>query len=443
MTTVRTAAARVLDRVEGGRSTLPAALDREREGLADERDRGLLVELTFGVERWRGALDAVIQRAAGRPVLELDPVVRAVLRLGVYQLLHLDRVPAHAVVHEAVETTRALGKPRAAGLVNAVLRSVQRGEGRGVLPPPVGETAPVEGQQRYLSTTLSHPAWLVDRWLTRYGFRATEAWCQFNNAAPTLTVRALSAGDPSAILAAVAEAEPAATIPTSLPHALVLPAGAWGRLPAALRDHLTVQGAQLVAHVVGARPGLRCLDLCAAPGGKTTLLARSMAGEGTLVAADRRPGRVRLLKTSLTRANVAASIVALDATEPLPFGPIFDRVLVDAPCSGLGTLRRDPDIKWTRQAADLARLAATQRQMLGRAADVVRPGGSLIYATCSSEPEENDEVVAAFLSLDPRFALAPLPAGPYVDRTGYLRTLPFRDQLDAFFAAVLVRSTGA
>jgi 16S rRNA (cytosine967-C5)-methyltransferase len=445
MTTVRTAAARVLDRVEAGRSTLPSAIEREREGLADERDRGLLVELAFGVERWRAALDAVVAGAAGRAVNELDPVVRAVLRLGTYQLLHLDRVPAHAVVHEAVESTRALGRARAAGLVNAVLRSIQRGAGQAAVPAPVGESAPTADQLAYLTTTLSHPAWLVERWLSRYGFRATEAWCQFNNAAPTLAVRAAAPGDASSLLSEVAEAEPGAKIPKAAADALVLPPGGWSRLPAALRDQLVIQdeGAQLVAHAVDARPGMACLDLCAAPGGKTTVLWRDMHMTGALVAADRRPGRVRLLRATLDRAGVPAAIVALDATLPLPFGPVFDRVLVDAPCSGLGTLRRDPDIKWTRQPADLARLAATQGQMLHEAAESVRPGGWLVYATCSSEPDENDAVVDAFLAADPRFAVWSLRPGPYVEATGYLRTLPFRDQIDAFFTAVLVRSTGA
>jgi 16S rRNA (cytosine967-C5)-methyltransferase len=193
---------------------------------------------------------------------------------------------------------------------------------------------------------------------------------------------------------------------------------------------------------------MRCLDVCAAPGGKTTVLWHDMRGDGLLVAADRRRARVRLLASTLRGAQVPTAVVALDAGAPLPFGAAFDRVLLDAPCSGLGTVRRDPDIKWVRTDADLLRFAETQRTMIGEAAGAVRPGGRLIYATCSSEPDENEDVVRAFLASDPRFVLAPPEvtshdARRFVGQDGYLRTLPHRDGLDAFFAAVLVRSASA
>jgi 16S rRNA (cytosine967-C5)-methyltransferase len=232
--------------------------------------------------------------------------------------------------------------------------------------------------------------------------------------------------------------------------AVSLDPGSLGRLSDRLARDVLVQdeGSQLVARAAGVRPGERVLDACASPGGKTLVLAADLdlAASTTgsrLVAADRRPGRIALLGRTLRRANLPIPIVALDARAALPFGPVFDCVVIDAPCSGLGTLRRDPDIKWARRVDDLARLAADQLLMLTAAAESVRPGGRLVYATCSGEPEENTGVVDAFLRRDARYTLASVdretvPA-ELVDERGCLSTAPFRDGLDAFFAAVLVR----
>ena len=205
------------------------------------------------------------------------------------------------------------------------------------------------------------------------------------------------------------------------------------------------EASQLVSLVVGARPRQRVLDLCAAPGGKTTAMAADMDDAGVLVACDVRPRRVRLLRDALTSfGSNAARVVQVGREGPLPFEPGFDHVLVDAPCSGLGTVRRDPDLKWRRNEADLPALAAAQLALLDRAAACVKPGGRLVYATCSSEPEENDDVVHAFLASHPSFSPSPAPALPpsvagLIDEHGVLRTLPHRDQLEAFFAAGFVR----
>jgi 16S rRNA (cytosine967-C5)-methyltransferase len=231
--------------------------------------------------------------------------------------------------------------------------------------------------------------------------------------------------------------------------AITLPAGVLGKLPPLLRAQLVVQdeASQVVAHAVGAAPGCRCLDLCAAPGGKTLVLWTDMDHDGLLVAADRRPSRLRLLRARLNQTGVPAPIVQLDATRPLPFADTFDRVLLDAPCSGLGIVRRDPDVKWSRTPEDLARFSAAQAAMIDQAALAVRPGGRLIYATCSSEPEENEGVVDAFLERAPTFRrVAPMfgrtlrDPSAVIDTAGDVRTLPFRHRLDAFFASVLARS---
>jgi 16S rRNA (cytosine967-C5)-methyltransferase len=451
MTTVRLAAARVLVAVDAGRRTLAAALDRAQGTIESRRDAGLLVELAAGTLRWRNELDALRAAASRRDVDDLEPPVRAVLRVAAYQLRHLERGPAHAAVHEAVESVRALGRPRAAGFVNAVLRALQRGAGAQALPVNPGPAGSRAAQIDYLSVTLSHPAWLVERWLSRYGFEATARWCAFNNAPPTLTIRARGRQSIDDIAARLRgeglEAEPSPYVP----GALRLAPGTLGRLPDDLRTEVRVQdeGSQLVARLVGARPGERVLDACASPGGKTLLLDEALratpAVATLLVAADHRWNRVTLLARLLQGSGVHVPIVALDARRPFPFSATFDRVLLDAPCSGLGTLRRDPDLKWTRRPEDLPVLAAAERAMLVAAAGVVRPGGRVIYATCSSEPEENLNVVRDALDRLPAFRLEPAVgvAPALISPDGCLTTSPPAHGLDAFFAAVLVRREGA
>jgi 16S rRNA (cytosine967-C5)-methyltransferase len=287
----------------------------------------------------------------------------------------------------------------------------------------------------------------VNRWLTREGFEATASWCDFNNRPPEPTVRWRRPTDASlldALVAAGIDARQARFVR----HAARLAPGALGRLPDDLRAAVSVQdeGSQLVAYAVGARPGDRVLDVCAAPGGKSVVIAGTLGDGGLLVAGDHRPARLTLLRQTLEAVGPSAVLLGLDARRALPFSAVFDRVLLDAPCSGLGTLARDPDVKWRRSEADLAGFAASQRIMLAQAAQVVRPGGLLVYATCSAEPEENDEVVDAFLADHPDFSNTPVDFPASVDRArelltarGRLATSPPRHGLDAFFAAALAR----
>jgi 16S rRNA (cytosine967-C5)-methyltransferase len=454
MPSARMAAAQVLLAIDARRETLATEIDRARRGVTDERDRALLLELASGVVRWRAELDALLAPCTTRPLSEIDPAILVVLRLGAYQLRHLDRIPPHAIVHEAVGLVREIGHARAAGLVNAVLRTLDRRRGRPDLPvrPPDGSDQ--AAWVRYLSTTLSHPAWLVARWIARHGPDAAERWCAFNNEPPVVTVRAIDPTDAADLERRFADAGVAATPARFVRGAWRLPAGALGQLPPGLRERVAVQdeASQVVAHAVGARPGESVLDLCAAPGGKSIVIAGDMAGRGRLVSCDSRPRRLRLLRAALGRAARMPCIVRLDANQPLPFAARFDRVLVDVPCSGLGTLARDPDIKWRREPADLPRLAKGELRMLTMAADAVRPGGRLVYATCSGEPEETDEIVDAFLQARPDFARLPgtdLEACPALEHTealldarGDVRTWPFAHRLDAFFAARLVRREG-
>lgn len=442
MTNVRVLAARVLLAIDRGRTTLSTEVDRARRGLTDERDRGLLLELTSGVCRWRAELDACLATCCTRPLGEVDSAILATLRIALYQLRHLDRIPAHAVVHESVEAARELGSPQAAGFVNGILRTYQRTRDTLALPPRPEAEATRRQQLAYLSVTLSHPKWLVARWLDRYGFDATERWCQFNNATPDVTVRARRADADALTL--LRDAGVTAARGTFAAEVARLAPGVLGSLDPALRRDLVVQdeGSIAVAHAVGATPDERVLDLCASPGGKTVILWGDMRQRGCLVACDARPHRVQVLRDTLHEAGQPLRIVMLDATGPLPFGEAFDRVFVDAPCSGTGTLRRDPDSKWTVTLEALPALVDTERRILAQAASAVAPGGVLIYATCSSEPDENDGVADAFLASTLDFVEAPFH-GPLVDPRGRLRTLPPRDALDAFFAVQLVRRESA
>ena len=430
----RQAAFDVLRAVSTEKVDLGTALAQARTRLRDERDRALAGEIATGTLRWQAAFDHVIASFANRPLRKLDAEVIDILRLSMFQLLHLDRIPASAAVKDAVDLAGKAGKRSAAGLVNAVLRRVSRERGGLPLPSRPSDARDREAALAYLSTALSHPAWLVARWLDRYGFDAAEAWARFNNSPAPLTLRANRLKTtPEGLRASLADDGIESSQGQHAPDALVIRAG--NPLGTSLDEAgafvVQDEASQLVGAYAGARPGETVLDACASPGGKTTQMAAAMDGRGRIVASDVRGRRVRLLSRTIERSGVSnVRIVQADATTALPFDAVFDRILLDAPCSGLGTIRRDPDIKWRRRETDLAALARVQLQMLGHAASVLAPGGTLIYSTCSSEPEENDEVVAAFLESHRDFR---------VDREP-LRTLPHRDGLEVFFAAMLVKT---
>jgi 16S rRNA (cytosine967-C5)-methyltransferase len=441
----RLAAYDVLRAVSTRRSDLPAALVRARGHLPDERDRALAGEIATGTLRWQGTFDVLIAAYARRPLDTLDGEVVDILRLTLFQLLHLDRVPASAAVNDAVQMTRKAGKSSAAAFVNALLRRASRERGRLPLPPRTPGTAPAE--IGYLEQSLSHPRWLVERWHSRYGFEAAEAWCRFDNTPAPLTLRANRLRVRREELAEALRQAGVETQPARFaPDGLVVTSGNPLLSPIATQGLFAVQdeASQIVGDIVQARPGERILDACAAPGGKTIAMAAGMENRGMLVAADVRARRVGLLSDTVRAAGATcARIVQANAAEPLPFGAIFDCVLVDAPCTGLGTLRRDPDIKWRRTGADFESVTALQLRILAAAAAAIRPGGRIIYATCSSEPDEDEDVVARFLESQPGFRPVPLqfdPAPGLINSAGHLRTLPFRDALEGFFAAAVVKA---
>jgi 16S rRNA (cytosine967-C5)-methyltransferase len=417
----------ILRRVERGGPTLADALSAPEVQALDPRERGFLHELVLGTLRRRGAIDHALAVISERPLDRVDPAALHALRLGAYQVLHL-RVPPRAAVSESVALTRAEA-PRAAGFVNALLRRLA---GEGAAPAPDPERDPLA----WLTTTGSLPKWLAERWLARLGPAVAIARARAFLDTPPVVYRL----NPR-VSDAVSQVDAAglAPRPVVVPGAFEATAGRTAELAEHGVIYLQDEGSQLVAHLAS-RPGL-VLDACAAPGGKATLLADLGAGETRVVAAEASKRRVRTLAALAKRwrtTNVRA--VASDGRKP-PFAARFDAVLLDAPCSGLGTLGRHPDIRWRTLPEDLGRHHEIQKALLESSAGLVAAGGRLVYATCSAEPEENEDVVVPFLERHPDFrprAVPPWAAG-FVEGI-WVRTRPERDRGDAFSAVLLERA---
>lgn len=449
----RLAAYEALQAIATGRRDLDDAVEHARQRLRDARDLALLHDLVTGTVRWQSQLDYLLAPLSKTPVGRLDTEVLTTLRLAAYQLLHLTRVPASAVVNDAVALARAARKSSAAGMVNAVLRRLAAGERRPFPSRPSdagddGRSALVE----YLSVVHAHPAWLVERWLSRETPEVVEAWLAFNNQQPPVALRANPLAVPTR--EALAEALAAQGISTTpcrfAPWGLIVASGSVVGAAALAAGAAIVQdeGSQIAGHVAPVAAGHAVLDVCGAPGGKALMYAALAGPAGRLVACDVRPRRVALLADTLRRGHAPrAVVVRINADAPLPFSQAFDVVTVDAPCSGLGTLRRDPDIKWRRDAAELERFAALQLDLLRRAAAVVRVGGVLVYTTCSSEREENAAVIERFLANAADFRVRPAHDGaggealaPLVGEDGFVTTHPVRHGLECYFGAVLERT---
>lgn len=376
----------ILRLVEGG--GYASDLLRSRTAGLDSRDAGLVSELVFGVLRFQAQLDYLIEHVSGREVGKLDREVRLVLRMGIYQLRYLDRIPAHAVVSEAVELTRRAHKRSAAGFVNSVLRKVDR--------------EPVAWPSR--AVELSAPEWLLENWTRQFGAEGAATIARAFLKPPERYVRVPEG-----------RREEAAALglePTDVP-------GCFRAARAPVTGfRLQDIGSQAVVGLLELEPGLSFLDLCAAPGNKT---AQALETPVRAVAAD-----IHFHKLAEMR-ELDAALVALDATRPLPFRRPFDRILLDAPCSGTGTLGRNPEIKWRLQPADLERHHRRQVEMLSRALPLLAPGGRLVYSTCSLEYEENEQVVEAVLETAPET----------IQLEYMMRRIPGVDAGDGFFAAVL------
>ena len=354
-------------------------------------DRALCHELVLGVLRWQLFLDATVEHFAKRRVESLDAAVRIALRLGLYQLRFLTRIPASAAVNESVSLVRAARLSSATAFVNAVLRRAVRER---EYDPAADVSDPIEK----IAVQTSHPAWLIERWVKAFGVAEAEAFARANNTLPPVTFRVVhTRAEESEVLAKLKDA--GATVEASQ-----IVDGAWRvagatavvrELAAAGSIYLQDEASQLVAQAMDVKPRERVLDLCAAPGGKTTLMADRAGDEVFIVAGDRSATRMATVVATM-RLQELKSIrpVILDATELLPFArESFDRVLVDAPCSGTGTLRANPEIRWRLKPDDFVKFAAQQKRIVSRAVEVLKLRGRLVYSTCSVEPEENEEVI--------------------------------------------------
>jgi len=447
----RQLALRVLERVERAGAFADVLLHAllGRGGLSTA-DRAFATDLVHGTLRWRGRLDFLLAHVLDGDQGKLEPLVANALRLGAYQIvLGAGRTPPQVAVDESVRCVRAAGAERATGLVNAVLRRLASEHAAIALPDlgrdPLG----------HLTHALSLPPWLAARWIELFGPEEAAALAAASNEIPPLVVRSNRLRtDRDALLVEMRERFPDAAACRFARDGIRLGRRGNPALdPAFLAGRFTVQdeASQLVVALVDPLPGHRVLDVCAAPGGKATALAERLgadAGGGEVVALDRHARRLDLVRRHARRLGLEnVPCAARDATRPLadlasPRG--FDRVLVDAPCSGLGTLRRNPDARWRIGPADPKRLAETQLAILRQAATTLVPGGVLVYSTCTLLPEENEAIVSAFLVERPDFALAapdgaPAEARPLVGPDGFFRSFPQRHDADGFFAARLER----
>ena len=417
MADARLVALRVLGRVAEGAAYADRALGAEAtRARLDGRDRAFAARLAFGAVQRRRTLDHVIEELGGRRPDALEPAVRDTLRLGAYQLLFADAVPPHAAVATSVDLVRAAGRPAAAGLVNAVLRRVAAGGPELLAALPDG-TAPEAALRR------SYPDWIAELWFGAYGAADARALMDAGNRAPEVALR-IRAGARERVTAELDAAGVGWHEDPAVPTAIVLDGPLDVAASAAFRTGDAVpmsRASQRIAPLVAPAPGMRVLDACAAPGGKSGQLAELLGDGGVgLVCVEQDPKRCDALRDALRRQGAsAAEVVCADAAEAGPrLGP-FDAILLDAPCTGLGVLAGRPDLRWRREPADVEQLATLQTRLLAALTGALAPGGRLVYAVCTLSPAESDAITA-----------------PYAVREE-LRTWPHRGDGDGFYAAVL------
>jgi 16S rRNA (cytosine967-C5)-methyltransferase len=385
----RAAAFNILQQVESG--AFSSILLAAAEPKLGPSDRALCHELVLGVLRWQLFLDKIVEHFSNRRIENLDAPVRIALRLGLYQLRFLTRIPASAAVNESVSLVRSARLSSATAFVNAVLRRAIR---EAEYDPAHSLSDPLEK----LAIETSHPVWLIERWIRKFGFQEADAFARANNLVPPTAFRVVGNRADRAEVLERLDAAGAVLEPSQVAENAWRVSGATSllrELSAAGKIYLQDEASQLVAQVMDVKPGERVLDVCSAPGGKTTLMADRATDHATIVAADRSAARMTTV-IATTRLQELRGIkpILLDATETLPFaGSSFDKVLVDAPCSGTGTLRRNPEIRWRLNESDIASFAEVQKKILRNAIAVLKRGGKLVYSTCSVEREENENVI--------------------------------------------------
>lgn len=421
----------------------------EREPRLIRKDRALATDLVYGVLRWQGRLDWVIRRLSKTPVHKIDSSVLNIIRLGLYQILFHSRVPPSAVVNDSVEMAKGQAPLWVVRFVNGVMRSAARRAKE--IPLPDYNDDPVQA----IVVRESYPLWLVERWIERLGIEETKHLCKASNQIPPVTVRANTLRvSREELLNSLTDHVRQIKITKFAPDGLSLRGlrNAVADIPSFKDGWFQVQdeAAQLITYLLDPKPGETILDACAGFGGKTGHIAQLMKDRGKIKAMENRSWKLRRLETSLTRLGIS-SVTTWDhdllVSVPVALFGAFDRVLLDAPCSGLGVLRRNPDAKWKKSETDIIRLREDQLRFLGSLAPLVKKGGRLVYCVCSLEPEEGDYVVEKFLKNQDQFVIDREPVGlldvdeHLVDSSGFFRSSPHEHDMDGFFAARLKRTT--
>jgi 16S rRNA (cytosine967-C5)-methyltransferase len=449
MVDARNTVLKVLNKLDQGRQTLDGILDAITPvtNRLSKRDRSLFNALTYGVLRWRGRLDYIISHFSNTPLKKIEPGVVNILRLGLFQIIYLNRIPDSAAVNTAVELTRKIGALRAAGFVNALLRKAA--ENYSDVAFPALKSDPVA----FFATAHSLPVWLARRWYHRYTPETLTALCKTINGIPPITIRTntLKATRQQLMQSLEGDAEHISPAPDAPDGVLMkklkrpIP-----DLPAFQNGWFQVQdeAAQLVSLLLDPQPGEAVLDACAGLGGKTAHLAQLMKNRGNITAMDKDEKKLQQLDHEMQRLSIS---IVRPTRHDLNLAPgtklqgNFDRILLDAPCSGLGVLRRNPDIKWKSSEADLKRHARVQKRFLENLAQLIKPNGILVYAVCSVEPEENEAVIDVFLKKNPEFvidrSLGKLPRALHsrVEPATGLKTLPLLNHMDGFYFVRLKR----
>lgn len=438
----RGTAVKILNRVERTDAYFDKLLDAElRAKELSDPDKALLAEVVHGVMRWHGRLDWILNGFFHGNFIKAETNVKNALRVALYQILFLDRVPQYAAVNEAVEFIKRIRGEKLAGLVNGVLRNIIRNLD-GIRYPD-----PAEDLVQYLAVYYSHPVWMVKRWLPRFGREETEKFLAVNNEIPDLTLRINKLKvDPVQFLGLLDTHHISYQGSSFFDYFIrVKSLAGLAQMDLFRRGYFSIQdeSAALPCILLAPQPGDRVIDMCAAPGGKTAHLGELMQNRGEIVSVDKYESKLNLIKSTCERLgiqNVQYCVADSSVFETEP----ADKILVDAPCSGFGVLRKKPDVKWKRSTEDIQHLAQLQLSLLENAARLLKPQGIIVYSTCTTEPEENANVVGEFIAKHPEFRVddaSPFMNKSFVTPEGYVETYPHRHGIDGSFAVRLVRSS--
>lgn len=441
MKNVRSLALKAILKVESGQKVSDVVDKLISNNRLNDADRRLFTELVYGISRWRGQLDWIINKHVK---YKPDNLTLNILRLGIYQLIHLDKIPAYAAINESVELTKSRKKSK---FVNAVLRTVQRKGLKNIRFPKL-EEKPVE----HLSVKYSFPKWLIKQWINQYGLDWTIAFCQASNQIAPISIRTNTLKTTRTELIKLLESEDIELEKSRyVPEGIIL----LDNIPLAELDaysHLFQvqdESAMLVSHILEPKPGELVFDVCAAPGGKTIHIAQLMENSGQILAFDILESKLKLINQNCTRLGISIVKTSIADAAEETFPSTADRVLIDVPCSGFGTLRRHPDIRWNKSQETIIELSELQLEIINNVSKALKPDGVLVYSTCTIEPEENEKVIEKFLDTNPEFTVEsadkflPNNSSELITEKGYVKTYPHLHDIDGSFVVRLRKHNSA